>query len=75
MQTLAQGMRGFVYNADYSKIRDVWRFDSLKDYLKAGFTRAPSSSGHYVDMAESALQRINSSMATSIEYKAEGKGL
>ncbi len=74
MQTLSQGMRGFILNTDAGKIRHILGTPALFDRFKSTFSRAPSASGHYVDMVESSLQNINKSMAVSIESKAEGKG-
>lgn len=55
--------------------RDIWKFDSMKSSIMGAFSRTntPAVGAHFIDNVQGSLDQVNRSMATSIEYKAEGK--
>jgi hypothetical protein len=55
--------------------RDIWKFDSMKSSIVGAFSRTntPVVGAHFIDNVQGSLDQVNRSMATSIEYKAEGK--
>ncbi len=58
------------------KTESLWKFENIGNAIKGAFSRAntPELGAHFVDNVQQSLERVNKSMALSIEYKAEGKG-